>query len=222
MNQNNLDQRTHLVNVNFDFGRSLESQVRDFEEIKRTGIEILVGQEGIFNSQKIGQDWKMNRPNDPEKGAPGGPFIAWKKNRRVFRTGAPLASASTRGARMRLRRFPWINVYFPGIGIVRVISIHMPPKRYRGILYSVYAWNLRRILRNSRHPWLAGGDWNWFINEDPANLRKVFGAKWYGERIDGWAVHPDLVKHIEKFWVVLPPERKDRHRQVHLVFNPNK
>lgn len=213
-----MDKKTHVVNVNFDFGRSLEAQVKDLDEIRDTGIDVLAGQEGIFRGRRLGRGWKVNRPNDPEQGAPGGPFLAWKSSIKSWRTGAPLASVSTRGAKMRLRRFPWAHIYFEGIGIVKVVSIHMPPKRYRGILYKIYAFNLRRLLRNSKFPWIAGGDWNWFIEDDPADLHKKLNAKWIGQRIDGWAISPELADKVDKFWIIVPPERKDRHRQVHVIF----
>lgn len=132
-----------------------------------------------------------------------------------LRTRSVLSSRRKFGNRIRNRHFRAVRVHPEGLPAFWVVVVHMPPKRMqvRGPLYVAYSRNLRRFLRSLPGPKVVVGDWNKRVSRDPAGLRRAFGGRWYGSRIDGAWVHPALVPHVPAGgWREVPqPERTDRH-----------
>lgn len=187
---------TRFCGGNLNFDRSPEAQQRDVEEMLDNGADVTATCEDVRGK---------NRERVNVHG----------RRLRVEKRGARLAALSRRGARIGWRRFAWKDVETPDLGTIRVVSAHMPPLRYRAVLYAIYAARLRAVLKSSPHPWICHADWNWLIGNDPAGLESKLGAKFYGRRIDGWAVHPGLVKHVCRFRVD-DRGRRDNHVYVYL------
>lgn len=158
------------------------------------------------------REWKVNRPSQEA--------LLWRATVAVLRTGAKVAAWHRRGVRIRRRRFVWADVEDPDLDrVVRVVVAHMPTRRggAHRILGPIYAARLRDLLGHSPHPWIVGGDWNQRLTDDPAKLHAKFGAVWYGQRIDGWAVHRKLADDVADMRPVLDPDRRDAHPVVYLT-----
>ena len=182
---------TTLVQANLNFDRSPERQRADVRRLKEQADIVCTCEDvrpGGKRERVIVHGWRV----------------------RVEKSGARLAALSRRGQRIGWRRFAWKDIDIPEVGTVRVVSAHMPPLRMQGVLYAVYAARLRSLLRSSPYPWLVAADWNWLIGNDPAGLERHFGARFYGRRIDGWAVHPALIPNIARCWID-DPKRRDKH-----------
>jgi hypothetical protein len=193
-----------LAGHNLDFARpAAAAQQRDVAEMK-AHADIVVTLEDVRGEGK---------GRRRERVIVHGPRVS------VERSGRIRAALHRHGHAIGWRTFPWKDVELAGIGDVRVVGAHMPPLRMRGPLYWAYAWRLRRLLRRSGRPWLVFADWNWLIGNDPAGLTSRLGAKFYGRRIDGWAVHPALVRHVAGVRVV-DPQRRDGHVVVYLTLKP--
>lgn len=146
---------------------------------------------------------------------------AWLHGVTAIRKGSLLGSLDRLGFRIRFRRIVWRLVEVPTIGRVKVVCVHMPPRRM-GPLYAVYAFRLRRLLSKSNAPWIVGGDWNVRLSRDPAQLRKTFGGDWRGPRIDGFHVHPKLAPYVRDVESIPRPKRFDNHPFVILTLGPKK
>lgn len=118
----------------------------------------------------------------------------------VVRRGNPIASANRLGQRIRLRHMPWVLVDAPGLGLVMIICVHMPPRRmHRSGLYWLYALTVRRLVRKARrNKWhcMVLGDWNKRKHEDPAGLEAAYGGCWEGGRIDHAWLSDGLKDHV--------------------------
>lgn len=192
-----------IASHNLNFGRSADAHADDVDRLRECA-EVVCTQEDLRGRHR---ERVSVRPR------------SWITDR-----GATLASLSTKGARIRLRRFAWVDLDPPGFPGFRVVSVHMPPRRYRGLLYGVYAFRLRRLLARTPQPWVVAGDWNWLLRNDPAGLRRAFGARWIGRanQIDGFAVHPDLRKHATGYHEVARPGRNDGHPFCYLTLSPTR
>lgn len=95
------------------------------------------------------------------------------------------------GAAMLNRYIAWVNVQLDNGRVVRLISLHEPPGRYRWLV-KFMSPAIVRLLRSSKVAWIVGADWNWLIKNSPDNLDKKTGGRFYGFGIDGFLVHPDL------------------------------
>lgn len=140
---------------------------------------------------------------------------------KVKRKGFRLGSLSLMGQRIRFRRHRWKTVQIPGIGRVRIISIHMPPRRMHWTrLDEAYDASLQRVIRRAKKRgefFVAIGDFNRTRQEDPANLRRDFGVEWRGAHIDLAAIDPELVPHVKS--VKVGPKRWDGHQVVYLTLS---
>jgi endonuclease/exonuclease/phosphatase family metal-dependent hydrolase len=160
----------------------------------------------------------VHQPDRPA-GEPGSEAILVDKSVPIESVRGHLSALSTLGYPIGWRRTLTSTVDIPGVDLVAVLVVHMPPLRMRGALYTAYAYRLRRRLAKLNRqgiPWVVAGDFNWLLKNDPAGLRKAFGARWVGERIDGWAVHPDLVPFIRGWSTWDPPHRNDHHPYVYI------
>jgi endonuclease/exonuclease/phosphatase family metal-dependent hydrolase len=130
--------------------------------------------------------------------------------------GNPLGALTKLGQRIRLRHLPWALFDVPGLGLVMVICVHMPPRRMvRSGLYALYAATVRRLARKAkRKGWhaVALGDWNQQRDEDPADMVATFGGEFVGARIDLAWVSPSLLPHVAK--VTTGPLHHDDHRTI--------
>lgn len=97
-----------------------------------------------------------------------------------------------------------------------VVFVHMPPKRMWGPFYDHAAYRLRVFLKTLPGPKIVVGDWNKRKGDDPARLRKTFGGRWYGSRIDNAWVHPQLVPRVKGFREIPQPNRNDNHPSLHI------
>lgn len=137
---------------------------------------------------------------------------------RIINKGSFLCSLSRQGYRIRLRRFPWVIVHdVHARRAVQPFAVHMPP-RWAPLLKPIYARRLRRFLRGSVPPYIAGGDWNAYLHNDPCGLHWLLGATWHGQRIDGWAVDNRLNGHHVGHWVeMVPAGRDDKHQTTYVT-----
>lgn len=193
-----------LVVSNLNWGRAVHSQHRRLHAIRRLlriwGIERFA----VFTMEDLtGKRRERIRT------------IGLRKVRR----GSKLASPSRLGFRIRLRRIVWVEVQVPGIGLVTLFVIHMPPRRY-GPLYMVYKIRLQRALRRAGDLWAVGMDANKRFALDPLELERIFGAKDHSKRIDGFEVSPALEPYVSDVWVSKP--HADEHVTVFLTLDPSK
>lgn len=185
---------TTLATANLNFGRSAGAHRRDVQTMREAGAVVIATQEDNRGKHRERVGVRM----------------------RTIRSGSVLASLSRHGYRIRLRRFAWADVDLRGLPMIRVVSVHMPPRRMP-LLVPIYARRLRRLIRRTPHPVLAGGDWNRLLRNDPAGLVATFGGRWHGEGIDGWWVPPELVLDVSRVRCVDQRHRNDGHPFVYLT-----
>lgn len=195
-----------VATANLNYGRDPESHAADIQELDARLAKMWVVQWVLLTVETV---------IGPAREA------IWLRHVHALRKGSLLGSVDRLGFRIRLRRIRWRLLQVPEIGRVKVIVVHMPPRRYRP-LYAVYAMRLRRLLAKSGAPWVVGGDWNVQLEDDPAELRKTFGGDWFGPRIDGFHVHPALVDYVHTEHAIDRPKRNDNHPFVILTFGPKK
>ena len=127
-------------------------------------------------------------------------------------TGKIRAALDRRGHAIGWRNILTMVIEPPGMDLMAVVVVHMPPKRMWGPLYTAYAVRLRATLRRLNRrgiPWVGAGDWNRYLRDDPADLGHTFRGRWYGERIDGWAVHPKLIDNVKGCLLYTSPSPRD-------------
>lgn len=129
----------------------------------------------------------------------------------VQRARSAVASPNHFGQRIRNRHFRAVLIHAPGLPPFWDVVAHPPPLRMRGPLYWATARRLRRFIRSLPGEKVVWADWNWKVKRDPCRLRKTFGGRWFGTRIDGCWVSPGLVKHVADYREVPQPERTDKH-----------
>ena len=140
-------------------------------------------------------------------------------------TGKQRAATNRLGRAIGWRSILTVVIEPPGMDLMAVVVVHMPPKRMWGPLYTAYAARLRATLRRLNRrgiPWVVAGDWNKYLRDDPADLGHTFRGRWYGERIDGWHVHPKLVDNVKGWHTWQPPGRNDSHPYCYLNLGPKK
>lgn len=208
---------TILGYQNVNFGRPSAAHRTDFWRMRADGAEV-IGLVELRERLRF-EHWDENQP-DRSDGSPGSEGIYVHTGIRVRFERGPFASLKTFGHAIGMRR-----ILVSVIDDERIpepyafVLVHMPPKRMWGPLYEAYAYRLRRQLRslNERNiPWVVAGDWNKLLSSDPAALHKTFNARWYGVRIDGFAVHPRLVKYVKKCTKWQNPNRNDGHPALYL------
>jgi exonuclease III len=180
---------TTAVCANLNYARSAQAHNDDLAYLRDEGADIILGQELAP---------KAGLPRWDVVGAGHDERVLVSRSLYVERSGTKLSALSRFGQRIGLRVFSWAVVDCD-LGSVAFVSVHMPPRRMTGTLTRVYGFRLRRLLRRfNRHglPWIAGGDWNRLLTEDPASLARLLGARWYGPRIDGFAVSPRLAADV--------------------------
>lgn len=182
---------TVLACANLNFGRSADAHHADVEEMRSEGAAIICTQED-------------NRVDGRRERITLGRSVQRDKR------GSFPAFLDRRGFKIRFRRLVWADVDLPGIDMVRVFVWHAPPRRM-GPLAAVAAAILRRHLARSPYPWIVAADWNHFLRNDPCGLGGRFGAEFYGDGIDGFAVHRDLVQFVDRSWHIDRPMRGDGH-----------
>lgn len=186
---------TVIAGANLNFGRSRAAQLEDIAELE-ANADIICTQEDVTGK---------NRER-----------IRVAKHVQRDHRGSILAGLSRFGYKIGWRHIRWVDVDLPGIDMVRVFAHHEAPRRMP-LLQRANDWRLRRALRRSPHPWIVEADWNHFTDRDPCELHKRLHAHWFGHRIDGFAVHPELVEHVIDFRFVARPKRHDGHSFAYLT-----
>lgn len=163
--------------INLDYNRTELEQGRDLHKLSARDVHVICTQEDVRGLHR-------ERIQLTLAGRRAGIIVLDRGRHR--------ANPTVMGYLIRRRWYAWALLAVPGLDThVYVVSVHFPPARMP-YLYPLFARRLRRFLNNLDHPWIVGGDWNRRLGEDPARLRRRFGARWKGHRIDGFAVHPDL------------------------------
>lgn len=187
-----------IASINLNFGRKPKTQ--------RAEVKGLLANADVVAAQEVrfGGLW-----SEEVIAAPGV---------KVKRQGFRVATLNRLGQRIRFRRHRWKVVHVPGIGKVRVISVHMPPRRMQASgLYEGYTASLHHVIRRAKargEMFVVVGDFNKTRKEDPARLRAEFGVSYYGALIDLFAVDPALVPHVKR--VECGPVRWDGHQIIQL------
>lgn len=97
-----------------------------------------------------------------------------------------------RGVKMHDRYMAWMDVELEGGRKLRLVSLHMPPKRFAQLQPPMVA-NLVKFVRSSPHPLVIGADWNFEVNKDPHGIQGKTGLKNRGLGIDGFYSSADVV-----------------------------
>lgn len=145
----------------------------------------------------------------------------------IVNSGVKRSALSKFGEKIGWRTFPWALLDLPGEAKpVLAVCTHMPPQRMSRLLYEAYAFRLRRLIRRRARSrgreWLAGGDWNERLWTDPAKLSARFKARWFGPRIDGFAVSPRLAERSADTASDYSRIRADNHPFVPFVVLPRR
>lgn len=125
-----------------------------------------------------------------------------------------IATRKHYGQRIRQRHFRAVLIHPPGLPEMWVVVVHPPPLRMRlaSPIYWATARNLRRFLRSlGPQPKVVFGDMNMLVRRDPCRLRRTFGGRWFGTRIDGAWLSAPLLKYVAGYHEVPQPERTDKH-----------
>jgi endonuclease/exonuclease/phosphatase family metal-dependent hydrolase len=183
-----------LVCANLNFAYSdIEHQKRIDEITGVRGAAVVCLQELVARDTQ--PRWVTTQPTQPS-GDPAGQAVLVRNDLTTSVTGSVRASTMNVSG-IQARYFPWADIKLTFLPQrIRVVSLHMPPQRMPQYLKDDYGATLRAFLKTSPHPWVVGGDWNIQLSRDPFNMHGVFGARWYGKGIDGFAVHPALVDYV--------------------------
>jgi hypothetical protein len=197
--QQNLDnnapaQYDLIGTANLNFGYSDAEHLRRIDErTNKPGAGVLCLQE-LTDHDSISR-WTETQPNQPDS-SPAGQSILVRNDLATPATGSVRASMITTPG-IQARYFPWADVDLQWLSErVLVVCVHMPPVRFPQSLYDDYTATLHGLLDASPHPWIVGGDWNHRLDRDPAHLQGAYKARFFGQGIDGLAVHPDIAMYV--------------------------
>ena len=183
----NLDFALRPPKVKADLQRAAAlSDVICFQEAKNVNVNKLL----------LDPRWKTNQVfTSPAEQGSG---VAW--NSAVLTKGRSGSQVGVKPGRFRMltRHISWVNLRFVEDGQlkkVRVVSLHLPPKRYRVLTPAMLA-SLAGLIRATRIPLMIGGDWNKLVKTDKTLQRfaKAAGGKFYGFGIDGFLFVPKKQK----------------------------
>lgn len=205
---------------NLNFGRPTITHLHDAALMAEVAVVIAFCEARRLITLGGYRTHQPDRPNG-DVGSEGILTAVDTKAVEVRRRGRMVAAFRTFGYAIGIRSFVDVVVRVPGFGAhegrVAVIVVHMPPLRFRRLLYAVYATRLRRRIRHHLRRGRSVavcGDLNWLLGDDPAALVQTFGGRWLGERIDGWWVSPTMQRYVDS--TVEPLGREDHHPRVHL------
>ena len=183
-----------FTTANLDFALNAKKVKQDLDKAS-TRSDVICFQEGKnVNVKRLlaDPDWNTNQVfTSPAEQGSG---TAWRKSRLTKIRSGSRVGVRPGSFRMLVRHISWVNLKFVDNGQVkriRVVSLHMPPKRYR-VLYPAMLASLAVLIRTTRIPIIIGADWNKLIKSDKSIKRfaRASGGKFYGFGIDGFLFVP--------------------------------
>lgn len=175
-------------NVNFN---NTNAQIRSDIRSLRSECDFMLLQEAkwVTVDDFLGNLWTVYQVVDSGD-ARRGSAIAVRNAaiKQILATGLELGVRSN-GEDILDRYIAWMDVELNNSRRIRVMSIHMPPKRIE-YLQPIMGDNLAAFVETSPYPVLVGGDWNFTVNLDKWGLRTKMGFISQGVNIDGFYYDP--------------------------------
>lgn len=186
-----------LVTFNVDFNNNATQIDADIQAVKPQA-DIIFFQEtkwvNIANSFP-GTAWdvyQVTNQGDAKKGS----ALAIRRSARValVNTGLVLGVDSN-GEDMLDRYIAWADVKLNNNLVIRVMSLHMPPQRFR-YLQPIMADNMASFIAGSPYPAVVGADWNFIVTNDPHGIQADTGMVPKGVGIDGFFYDPAVTSFV--------------------------
>lgn len=204
--------------VPFAFGnlnnhRTPRGQLGDVEALADQGIDVIAYTEAVAALWLPG--YRTFQPLRRD-GTPAGEGLLVSNHVRTRHPRHVLAvdgGMSRPGSPIRDRFHTSVGVFLPGIGWVRVASVHRPPRGYPAEVLASSAAALRKVTRRR---YLLAGDWN-HRHPQPAGILPRNAVLVAGTRIDLAYAHPAVARHVTDVWQAQDPDRRDDHPVVGLT-----
>lgn len=178
--------RFATFNVNFN---NSTAKIRDDVQTLATYVDIISIQEAksVTIDNFLGNAWTVFQVVN-EGDAKRGSAIAIRKSVMNRVRGSGLVLGSSAGSGIMRRYIAWADVEFTNGRTVRVMALHYPPRRADN-LWPEFTSNFVTFANNSPYPVIAGGDWNFRVNNDPQKIKRDTGLEMLGIDIgiDGFA-----------------------------------
>lgn len=191
--------RVRFVTFNVNFNNSTAKIREDIQKVEARA-DVLMTQESKwvtianFLDPETWAVCQIVNNGDAQRGS----AVAYRKGvvNTVGNSGLRLSVAAG-DAEMLDRYLTWIDLEFTNGQLIRCISLHMPPNRYRE-LQPPMANSLATFTKSISHPVIAGGDWNFTVVNDPHKIKNACGLIPEGVGIDGFFYNSDAIEFISK------------------------
>ena len=195
-----------FITQNLDFALSADKWNADIDALTDHAEVVFLQEAKDANVQQlIDQGWSVHQDTSSQDRA--GSAVTWRLDRATAADGGLTLGVKPDGQKMLTRWIAWNDLLIDGQRKIRVVSVHLPPERYRS-LYPEYARHLAEFAGQSPYPLVIGGDWNWQTANDPGGLAEKTGMRFVGYGIDGFLVDRRLT--IGRTWQE-PKRHSDHH-----------
>lgn len=205
-NRTNLKEKTSLDSV------KEKADVLCVQEAKHLDVGRVLGNK-FFCHQNLSDQAKQGVALAWRRGKVHRLFNVPGKRPRIQHRGY-LVGVLGRGLKLLPRYINWRDLEFDGT-VVRVISTHRPPQRFKW-LWNLFDRVLAAFVKRSPYPVIIGMDSN---EADHRGFEKQTGMVWHGVGIDGFYLTPWLNKHVVKGSLKAHPKAKSDHHPVSLVLD---
>lgn len=172
----NVDFTLRPTKVREDLERIIErADIICFQEAKNVDLDRLIRD----------NDWEVWQPQANE--ATRGSAVAWRKSVAKVKARGRQIGTRPHGRGMLTRHLVWVRLVVDGHNLT-VVSAHLPPKRYWGLLYGLMLRSISRFVAGRKGAVLIGADWNKIVTRasDLAHFARRFKAQRRGVHIDGF------------------------------------
>jgi len=189
-----------FVTFNIDFNKSNAVNRADVLLVEPKA-DIMMFQEAKFRTidNYLGPEWTVYQVTT-EGDAKRGSALAWRNSFVSLYLASGLELGVPKGSSTNIldRWIAWADLQLTNGQIIRIMSLHMPPKANIE-LQPPMATNIVNFVNRTPYPVVVGGDWNYTVNNDIYDIEGRTGLIATGVRIDGFYYEPDAVTITNKF-----------------------
>lgn len=176
-----------VVTANVDFTLRPDKVREDLERIIDRADIITFQEAKPFDIDRLikDKDWEVFQPMASD--ATRGSGVAWRKSVGIVKARGRRVGTTPHGRGILTRWIVWVKLVVDGEPLI-VASVHLPPKRYWGLIYNLMIGSIAAFLGGKKVAVLIGGDWNKIV-ERADDLRKLagsFNGQLRGVHIDGF------------------------------------
>jgi endonuclease/exonuclease/phosphatase family metal-dependent hydrolase len=186
--------QVRFVTFNVDFNNTT-NEIRNDVQATAAHADIMMFQEAkwVTIDNFLGTAWTVYQVVDQGDARRGSALAVRNSIVSQITAQGLVKGVDADGVDMLDRYIAWMDIELTNSQKLRIMSLHMPPGRYRE-KQPPMADTLVTLVNGTPRPVVVGGDWNYTVENDPYNIEGRTGLTARGIRIDGFYRDRDVVK----------------------------